>query len=252
MAENTNSESGDDADLDASEDHSLEMLGRVYSEAVTRRATESGEASPRGLTGDPLPSEADALADSAIDPFSDDACPVNPRTILEAMFFVGVQGSGLTARKAASLIRGVSPKEIEQLVDELNLSYSADHSALRIRQSGDGYRLVIEDDLESIRQLFYGRVRDARLGNAAIEVLAVVAYHQPVTLEEVDRLRNHQSGPVLNQLVRRELLTIERDQNNRRIRLYRTTQRFLELFGMDSIEDLPQAHSPQGADFLDE
>ena len=118
MAKNTNSESGDDADLDASEDHSLEMLGRVYSEAVTRRATESGEASLPALTGDPLPSEADAPADSAIDPFSDDACPVNPRTILEAMFFVGVQGSGLTARKAASLIRGVSPKEIEQLVDE--------------------------------------------------------------------------------------------------------------------------------------
>ncbi len=252
MAKNTNSESGDDADLDASEDHSLEMLGRVYSEAVTRRATEAGEASPPGLAGDPLPSKADVLADSAIDPFSDDACPVNPRTILEAMFFVGVQGSGLTARKAASLIRGVSPKEIEQLVDELNLSYSADHGALRIRQSGDGYRLVIEDDLESIRQLFYGRVRDARLGNAAIEVLAVVAYHQPVTLEEVDRLRNHQSGPVLNLLVRRELLSVERDPDNRRTRRYRTTPRFLELFSMDSIEDLPQAHSPQGADFLDE
>jgi segregation and condensation protein B len=168
------------------------------------------------------------------------------------MLFVGLKEGEITARHAASLIRGVSPQEIETLVDELNASYEADQSAFRIRQSSNGYRLVLESELEPIREQFLGRIREARLGGAAIEVLAIVAYHQPVTMEEVDRLRNRQSGPVLNLLVRRELLQVERDGDNRRIRRYRTTPRFLSLFGMDSIEDLPQAQTPQGTDFLDE
>jgi segregation and condensation protein B len=112
--------------------------------------------------------------------------------------------------------------------------------------------MALEADLNPIREHFLGRIREARLGGAAIEVLAIVAYHQPVTLEEVDRLRNRQSAPVLNLLVRRELLQVERDAENRRIRRYRTTSRFLSLFGMDSIEDLPQAQTPQGSDFLDD
>jgi segregation and condensation protein B len=138
------------------------------------------------------------------------------------------------------------------LVEELNRTYESDVSAFRIRDQGDGYRLTILAELEPIRQQFYGRIREARLGSAAIEVLAVVAYHQPVTADDVDKLRNRQSVPVLNLLVRRELLAVERDPENRRIRRYRTTPRFLELFGMATIEDLPQAHLPHSADFLDE
>jgi segregation and condensation protein B len=168
------------------------------------------------------------------------------------MLFVGISQGNLSARRAASLIRGVSPREIEQLVDELNDSYAADGAAFRIQSGSDGYRLALEADLEPVRRQLHGRIREARLGHAAIEVLAVVAYHQPVTLDEIDRLRNRHSGPVLNLLVRRDLVSLERDPENRRIRRYRTTPRFLELFGMESIDDLPQAHSPQGADFLDD
>lgn len=257
MAKETNraangDQSANPTDLELSDEHSLELLGRVYSEAVTRRAAKStGEVSAPPTQLDSGLESADQEP-SLNEVHADDGCPINPRTILEAMLFVGIKDAALTARKAASLIRGVSANEVDQLVAELNQSYTTDQSAFRIRQTVDGYRLVIEDDLDPIRQQFFGRIREARLGNAAIEVLAVVAYHQPVTLEEVDRLRNRQSGPVLNLLVRRDLLSVERDPENRRIRRYRTTTRFLELFGMDSIDDLPQAHLPHGADFLDE
>ena len=253
--ENTNPDDNSvdpDIELDALEDHSLEMLGRVYSQALGRRDVKSiaaglqAESDLNPLAAAELPVEV-PLSDP-----SDDSCSISPHTILEAMLFVGMKQSGLTPRKAASLIRGVSPQEIERMVDELNESYSADHSAFRIRLDSDGYRMALEQDLESIRQLFFVRIREARLGSAAIEALSVVAYHQPVTMDDVDRLRNRQSGPVLNLLVRRELLAVERDPENLRVRRYRTTPRFLELFGMDSIEDLPQAHTPQGTDFLDE
>ncbi len=241
-----------DIEIDASEDHSLEMLGRVYSQAVSRREAEPPAERLQLDSDHASSSETEPAVEVPLQDPSDDACPISPWTILEAMLFVGMKESGLTSRKAASLIRGVSPQEIERMVDELNESYEANHSAFRIRLDSDGYRLVLEQDLESIRQLFFGRIREARLGSAAIEALAVVAYHQPVTMDDVDRLRNRQSGPVLNLLVRRELLAVERDSENRRVRRYRTTPRFLELFGMDTIEDLPQAHSPNGTDFLDE
>jgi segregation and condensation protein B len=241
----------DDLPLGESEEQSLEMLGRVYSRAMGRREKEIAGATkarqPTNEVGDD-PEPSTAVAD---DP-SDDQCPVDPRTILESLLFVGLTDSAISSRQAASLIRGVSPKEIEALVDELNASYETDRSIFRIHKDSDGFRLVIDDEFHPIRERMVGRNREARLGGAAIEVLAVVAYHQPVTIEEIDRLRNRQSAPVLNLLVRRELLTVERDEKNRRVRRFRTGARFLELFGLETIEDLPQAHTAQGADFLDE
>lgn len=242
-----------DLELDAAESHSLEMLGRVYSQAIQRHQISTAVPEVAESSEQDAPAaEADEAVEPGVDPLEDDTCPVTPRSILEAMLFVGQKEGGITARRAASLMRGVSPHEVERLVDDLNESYAADCSPIRVRLDADGYRMVIEPDLESIRELFFRRIREARLGGAAIEALAIVAYHQPVTMDEVDRLRNRQSGPVLNLLVRRELLAVERDKENRRVRRYRTTERFLELFGIESIEDLPQAHSPQGADFLDE
>jgi segregation and condensation protein B len=240
------------------EDHSLDALGRIYSQAMERREKETGSAASASAPSSEAPASTATDIPESAETDSDDAgganddCPVNPRNILEALLFVCLPDSAITARHAASLIRGVSPREVERLVEELNESYAADESAFRIDKDSDGYRLTIREELEPIRQQVAGRIREARLGAAAIEALAVVAYHQPVTIEEVDRLRNRHSAPVLNLLVRRELLTVERDPENRRIRRFRTAPRFLELFGLDTIEDLPQAHSPQGADFLDE
>ena len=169
------------------------------------------------------------------------------------MLFVGNESdAGLTARKAASLIRGVSPAEVEQLVAELNQEYAADRAAYRIIQNDDTFRLQLCDDLNEIRARLHGRIRKAHLSHAAIEVLAVVAYHQPATTEEVDRLRNHKSGPILNQLVRRELLSVVREDTDRHIRRYVTTERFLGLFGLESIDDLPQAHIDNELEFLDQ
>jgi segregation and condensation protein B len=73
-----------------------------------------------------------------------------------------------------------------------------------------------------------------------IEVLAAVAYHQPITAEEVTRLRGTTSGHVLAQLVRRQLLQLVREDAQRRA-CYSTTTRFLELFHLQSLADLPRS-----------
>ena len=93
---------------------------------------------------------------------------------------------------------------------------------------------------DGVRQRLYGRVREARLSPAAIEVLSLLAYRQPLTAEEISRLRGLPSNHLLAQLVGRQLLRLQRPETPGQRPLYYTTHRFLELFGLESLEDLPQ------------
>lgn len=167
---------------------------------------------------------------------------VSPRTILEAMLFVGHPGhEPLTSRHVASLMRGVRPREIDDLVQELNDVYAAECSPYCIESVGAGYRLALRRELDGLRDRFYGRVKEARLSQQAIDVLALVAYNQPLTRAEIDKLRNSSSGGVLSQLVRRGLLRVERPDRKPREPIFYTTDRFLTLFGLESLDDLPQS-----------
>jgi segregation and condensation protein B len=172
----------------------------------------------------------------------EDSCPVNPRTILEAMLFVGNrENQPLRPARAAELMRDVAADEIPTLVDELNRRYDADGAPYRVIGEGDGYRLSLRDEHHPLRNRFYGRIREARLSQAAIDVLALVAYQQPITGEKIGRLRGRPSSHVLAHLVRRGLLRIERSESGRRTPHYHTTDRFLRLFHLDSLADLPRS-----------
>lgn len=171
-----------------------------------------------------------------------DSCEISPRTILEAMLFVGhPAGEPLTSKHVASLMRGVRPREVDELVAELNQAYEAEECPYRIESVGAGYRLTLWDQLGSLRDRFYGRVKDAKLSQAAIDVLAVVAYNQPLTRPEIDRLRHASSGAVLSQLIRRGLIRVERPDRKPREPIFYTTDRFLEVFGLSSLDELPKS-----------
>jgi segregation and condensation protein B len=199
---------------------------------------------------DKTPSAADAESDvdseaddgDEMELSLDDDCPTTPKTILEAMLFVGhPSNEPLTGRMAAGLIRGVSPTEVDELVKELNADYEAAAAPYRIVSVGAGYRMALLPKFEGLRERFYGRIRQARLSQSAIDILALVAYNQPISKDRVNELRQHPSGAILTQLVRRQLLEIERVDSKPRQTLYRTTPRFLELFGIESLDDLPRS-----------
>jgi segregation and condensation protein B len=171
-----------------------------------------------------------------------DQCELGPRTILEAMLFVGhPQNEPLASKDVAALMRGVRPAEIDALVRELNRDYQAQGCPYTIVAEGAGYRMTLRDEYARVRDKFLGKARQARLSQAAIEVLAAVAYHQPITSEEVARLRGTACGHVLLQLVRRQLLSLERESGKARRAFYRTTPRFLALFGLASLDELPRS-----------
>lgn len=170
------------------------------------------------------------------------ACQITPRSILEAMLFVGhPTGEPLLSERIAALMRGVRPAEVDDLVRELNDEYQREGSPYAVVSVGAGYQLALRPEFAGLRDAFYGRVREARLSQTAIDVLAVVAYHQPLTQDEIDRLRGKPSGGILSQLVRRDLLALERPAEKKAKPIYRTTDRFLDLFGLDSLSELPRS-----------
>ena len=164
-----------------------------------------------------------------------------PLSILEAMLFVGdKENRPLTPERASDFMRNVSPDEITLLVAELNERYAALNCPYEIVQENQGLRLSLRDDFESVRTRFYGRIKEARLNQSAIDVLSIVAYRQPITADEVLKIRKQPSNAILSQLVRRDLLCLERSTlEKRRVTFYRTTERFLQLFGLESLEELP-------------
>ena len=190
------------------------------------------------------PSRSTAAIQPAADlPAGDDAaCEITPRSILEAMLFVGhPTGEPLLSERIAALMRGVRPAEIDDLVRELNAEYEQTAAPYAVVSVGAGYQLALRPQFGGLRDSFYGRVREARLSQSAVDVLAIVAYHQPMTLVDIDRLRGKPSGGILAQLVRRDLLALGRPAENKAKPTYRTTDRFLDLFGLDDLSELPRS-----------
>jgi len=224
---------------------SLEDLGRAYAQLVGGGSAAGDRAA--GESSAHAAGEEEAEQQESREPSSAPAAdegqqPVEPRGIVEAMLFVGdAENRPLAARQMAALIRGVSPREVEEIVADLNQGYSDSDAPYEIVGGAAGYRLVLREKYAGLRDQFYGRVREARLSQAAIDVLAIVAYNQQVTKDEVERLRDRPSGPILNQLVRRQLLELHRAEDKKQPATYRTTGRFLSLFGLDSLEDLPRS-----------
>ena len=230
-------ESNDDAEF------SLNQLSEAYAEVIE---AQTGVKHTVGLPEDNKVSEGDLdSADSDLENTIDDnaGCPVSPESIVESILFVGApRDVKLNSRKIASVLRDVSPKEVTKIVAELNQRYEKENAAYRIKVDGGVFEMVLDPQLIDFQQEFFGRNREVRLSQAAIEVMAVVAYNQPITREQIDVLRNKPSGGVLKQLLKRELLKETRDEKTPKVKYYCTADRFLDLFELDELADLPQSH----------
>jgi len=179
----------------------------------------------------------------AIDTSGEEHCKINPCTIFEAMLFVGNrENKPLAPERAAELMRNVSPEELGEVVQELNDKYARANAPYHIIRKEDGFRMVLRPEFEPIRAGFYTKARETKLSQAAIDVLAIVAYQQPVTADEVQQIRRSPSQPILQQLIKRGLIDAQKILNQKKTTtLFRTTDRFLKLFQLKSLDDLPTA-----------
>ena len=141
--------------------------------------------------------------------------------------------------RLASLIPSCKPAVARALVDELNAEYLMRGRAFEIWEVAGGFQLRTLPAFASYVQASQPE-RPLRLSQAALETLAVVAYRQPVTRAEIEHVRGVDAGAVLRSLLERHLVRIagHREVPGRPL-LYATSRRFLEVFGLARIEDLP-------------
>lgn len=228
---------------------SLQHLQAAFARMLGKQQGAAAGATEEIGTSDVGPSQvASQVQSSTADGLGTDDQQVTPASILEAMLFVGhPKGEPLSPRLLAAVMRGVTPAEIDQFVEKLNRQYEEDGQPYWIQAYGDGYRMALRDEFEPLRLQIIGRVRHARLNQEAVDVLAIVAYEQPVDADVVDQLRGKPSHAILRALVRRQLISVERSPQKRSQRIYRTTQRFLDLLDLDSLDQLPQGEDLERA-----
>ncbi len=243
--ESERKDSGDPQDdffeTDDDAEFSLNQLSEAYAEVIE---AQTGVKHTVGLPEETETTESElenAIAEDAAD--DNAGCPISPEAIVESILFVGApRDVKLNSRKIAAVLRDVSPKEVTKIVKDLNQRYEKDNAAYRIKVDGDVFEMALDPKLIDFQQEFFGRNREVRLSQAAIEVMAVVAYNQPITREQIELLRGKPSGGVLKQLLKRQLLQESPDEKKTTVKYYATAERFLDLFELEELADLPQSH----------
>jgi segregation and condensation protein B len=163
--------------------------------------------------------------------------------LVEAMLFVG--GAPLSAARACEVLQGVTPEAFTQAIATLNRDYRDQGRPYRIQPRDQGYELALRPSFAVVRDRLFGATREARLSQAALDTLALVAYRQPVTRQEIDTQRGADSLAQLRQLVRLGLIAVQRGDAAQTEACYGTTARFLRLFGLRGLDDLPRVQEMQ-------
>lgn len=228
----------DSAGSDLGEGLSLEELSQSYASVIAQdtEAQEEQELDPlEDQQNEPAPSNTSAGE-------SESEVPTSPRSIIESVLFVGrPDSSRITAAELAKLMRGVTDDDVRKSIRELNEIYEQSERAICISEHADGYQLGLREDMEYVRDGFYGPTREISLNQDAIDCLALVAYQPGISRNKIDEQRSQPSGGILNQLVRRSLIEIRREvEGKKKVAHYFPTQKLIDLTGMGSLEDLPQ------------
>lgn len=163
--------------------------------------------------------------------------PLDRDRIVEALLFASDQP--LPLNRLAELT-GADQDQIRTAIATLNQAYVETNRAFRITRLAHGYQLyTLPEYADWIRKL-YQHQRLPRLSPAALEVLAIIAYRQPVTKPEIEKLRGVDcSASLLTLLERGLIVTAGRAHRPGNPFLYRTTREFLRYFGLDSLDELP-------------
>lgn len=164
--------------------------------------------------------------------------------VVEALVFAADEA--LSARRIAAIFTEVtggerpSDADIDHSVETLNTRYTAEDRPLRIERWSGGYRMATVPDVAPFVKALFHSEQVHRLSRSLMETLAILAYRQPVTKPEVDFVRGVDSDYAMRRLLELGLIDVRgRADSVGRPLLYATTERFLELFGLNSLDDLP-------------
>ncbi len=218
---------------------SIDRLARAFAAMMGQGDSSAPSATPAAVV------QVDASPDLDEESVRDDDGRVNPRSILEALLFVGLPGGEpLSSQVAAGLMRGVQPQEVDDLAQELARVYEEEKRPYEIASRGDGWVMRLRSEYAGFGAVLEQRSRLVRLDAESLDALAVVAWHQPVPRDKIVEFGCDARPATLRTLVRRGLLAIEKSEDPDAAPAYVTTQKFLDVFKLESLADLPPPHDP--------
>jgi segregation and condensation protein B len=159
------------------------------------------------------------------------------KAIIECLIFTSE--IPITVDKILNVVEDISKKEIKELIEELMEEYQNQDRGIFIREVAHGYQFCTKSEYSLWVQKFR-KTKPYHLSQAVLETLAIITYKQPVTKAEVEAIRGVDCSGVVKSLMDKKLVTIlgKKDVIGRPF-LYGTTPKFLEVFGLDKLANLP-------------
>ena len=143
--------------------------------------------------------------------------------------------------KSLCEIMGLNETEVKDLLMQLKKNYEAQDRGLRISYLGNAFKLTTKEEHKGFYEKLVTDNKTTNLSNAALEVLAVIAYNEPITRLEVDEIRGVNSSQIVRRLLAHGLIkACGKADTIGKPNLYRTTNDFLDYFGLSSKDDLPE------------
>jgi segregation and condensation protein B len=192
------------------------------------------------------------VAESHDDLQPGEVCSDIPLTMRVEALLIATDRPLTEARLAEALgIAGKgAAKRIVAAIEELNAEYERSGRSFRADRLAGGWQLLTVPALGAVLHRLHADRQQSRLSQPALETLAIISYRQPIMRAEIEAIRGVAAGEVLRGLLERRLVKIVgRAEELGRPMLYGTTKEFLKVFGLSSLEDLPQVKglNPQGA-----
>ena len=173
------------------------------------------------------------------DPNSEETIPEDLIQTVEALLFAAHEP--LPPSTLAPNLNGSSVATLDRITIEINYRLTRGGHPMRVRKVAGGYQMYVLPEFGPAIEAALVKTKLQRLSRAGLETLAIIAYKQPCSTPEIERIRGVSCGGVLSTLLERELVAIAgRSEGPGRPLLYGTTRKFLEYFGLNTLDDLPR------------
>ncbi len=169
--------------------------------------------------------------------------------LLESILFI--KGRPVTYGELKEKLE-INEDYLNQLVEEVNTEYRENKHGFAIINVAGGLQLVTNPHYKEELEEIFGKRSEFQIPKSALETLAIIAYKQPVTKEEIDSIRGVSSTRSINLLLSLKLITISGSNTELNMSVYSTTDRFLEVFRINDLKDLPPLSTMDFNTFEDE
>jgi segregation and condensation protein B len=162
------------------------------------------------------------------------------KKVIEALLFTSPEPLSLIKiREITDTLYPLRPKQLKQIIETLKEEYISHQRAFKLEEIAQGYVLRTHEEYAPYLDILHRQKRAEKISYAATEVLAIIAYRQPITRPQIDAIRGVDSSGTIAQLIERQLIEpVGKLEAPGRPSLYGTTKEFLKHYGLKDISEL--------------